>query len=179
MFQQTKSNINTFFTSYLESRATIKILVIPVGNISNKNFQNYFNRLCQFSCIPLQTITPPAKLVPPTNVNTSSSISSFGKLKKKRNSHNEGSSSVFNISYEYGAIYFQFINGKKILDRNEMSWLDVTQYEGMNHAGRHRYDDEHHNDEEDFHQQRWSFGGYDEARAHNLQAVSFSNLFAP
>lgn len=67
----------------------------------------------------------------------------------------------------------------QILDRNEMSWLDVTQYEGMNHAGRHRYDDEHHNDEEDFHQQRWSFGGYDEARAHNLQAVSFSNLFAP
>ena len=41
----------------------------------------------------------------------------------------------------------------QILDRNEMSWLDVTQYEGMNHAGRHRYDDEHHNDEEDFHQQ--------------------------
>ena len=67
----------------------------------------------------------------------------------------------------------------QILDRNEMSWLDVTQYEGMNHAGRHRYDDEHRNDEEDFHQQRWSFGGYDEARAHNLQAVSFSNLFAP
>ena len=126
MFQQTKSNINTFFTSYLESRATIKILVIPVGNISNKNFQNYFNRLCQFSCIPLQTITPPAKLVPPTNVNTSSSISSFGKLKKKRNSHNEGSSSVFNISYEYGAIYFQFINGKKILDRNEMSTLKTS-----------------------------------------------------
>ena len=126
MFQQTKSNINTFFTSYLESRATIKILVIPVGNISNKNFQNYFNRLCQFSCIPLQTITPPAKLVPPTNVNTSSSISSFGNLKKKRNSHNESSSSVFNISYEYGAIYFQFINGKKILDRNEMSTLKTS-----------------------------------------------------
>jgi len=121
MFQQTQSNINTFFTSYLESRATIKILVVPVGNISNKHFQSYFNRLCQFSCIPLQTVTPPSKVSPADNNNAST----FGKLKLKRNSLNENIP-VFNISYEYGAIYFQFINGKKILERNELSTLKTT-----------------------------------------------------
>ena len=64
MFQMKRSTANSPFTSCLESRATIKVLVFLVGNISNKDFQKYFNILCRFSCIPLQTITPPTKAVP-------------------------------------------------------------------------------------------------------------------
>jgi hypothetical protein len=75
----------------------------------------------------------------------------------------------------------------QILDRSEMAWLDVTQYEATNHTGRHRYDNDHndhdnpdntHPDNPDFHQPTWRFGGYDgggSGTMHNLQVVSISD----
>lgn len=48
----------------------------------------------------------------------------------------------------------------QILDRSEMAWLDVTQHEPTSHSsGRHRYDSEHH-DNEDYGAPSWNFGGY-------------------
>jgi hypothetical protein len=78
----------------------------------------------------------------------------------------------------------------QILDRSEMAWLDVTQYESStNHPGRHRCDNDHpHHDHhrdrdhdhhhdpseaEDFHQQRWRFGGYDNSRSHDMVSKVF------
>ena len=59
----------------------------------------------------------------------------------------------------------------QILDRSEMAWLDVTQYES-NNTGRHRYDADQHGDGDP----RWRFGGYDQSssRMHNM--VSRCNL---
>mmetsp|Transcript_14304 Transcript_14304/g.41123 ORF Transcript_14304/g.41123 Transcript_14304/m.41123 type:complete len:626 (-) Transcript_14304:32-1909(-) len=54
----------------------------------------------------------------------------------------------------------------QILDRQEMAWLDVTQYggaeSGSNNRGHGRFegDQNHHQDPDNFHPQ-WRFGGYD------------------
>ena len=101
MFQMKRSTANSPFTSCLESRATIKVLVIPVGNISNKEFQKYFNILCRFSCIPLQTITPPTKAVPVE----ADSLNRKIKVESGRGDNRFGFQS---LSYQYGAVYFQF-----------------------------------------------------------------------
>lgn len=57
----------------------------------------------------------------------------------------------------------------QILDRQEMSWLDVTQHETTTHPGRHRYESDHEHQQrsnnnqdhhDDYQQPRWNFGGY-------------------
>jgi hypothetical protein len=48
----------------------------------------------------------------------------------------------------------------QILDRSEMAWLDVTQYESTN-PGRHRYDQDPHQSENEDYNPRWKFGDYD------------------
>ena len=121
MFQMKRSTANSPFTSCLESRATIKVLVIPVGNISNKEFQKYFNILCRFSCIPLQTITPPTKAAPV-------GVDSLNRKVKVESARGGDRFGFQSLSYQYGAVYFQFINGKIMFDRNDMSILRVTEF---------------------------------------------------
>jgi hypothetical protein len=50
----------------------------------------------------------------------------------------------------------------QILDRSEMAWLDVTQYESTINSGRgHRYDTDPHQSENEDYNPRWKFGDYD------------------
>ena len=50
----------------------------------------------------------------------------------------------------------------QILDRSEMAWLDVTQYESTINPGRgHRYETDPHQSENEDYNPRWKFGDYD------------------
>ena len=121
MFQMKGSTANNPFTSYLESRATIKVLVIPGLVTFPTKTQKYFNILCRFSCIPLQTITPPTKAAPV-------GVDSLNRKVKVESARGGDRFGFQSLSYQYGAVYFQFINGKIMFDRNDMSILRVTEF---------------------------------------------------
>jgi hypothetical protein len=57
----------------------------------------------------------------------------------------------------------------QILDRSEMAWLDVTQYESTG-TGRHRYESEQQLENDDYNP-RWRFGG-----SYNDQSGSSSRM---
>mmetsp|Transcript_2559 Transcript_2559/g.6944 ORF Transcript_2559/g.6944 Transcript_2559/m.6944 type:complete len:697 (-) Transcript_2559:392-2482(-) len=67
----------------------------------------------------------------------------------------------------------------QILDRSEMAWLDVTQYESNGNGNRHRHhDDNHHHHHHRHHMDRndydpqWSFGGYYDSQPQASNASS-------
>ena len=80
------------FSGTFESRAKIRILVLPVGNISKEQFDAYFHKLNRFACIPLQTLTPPPSQGMQEGQNCESSMFQYQ-------------------SWQYGAVCFEFING--------------------------------------------------------------------